>query len=444
MTTTTDLRGVPVSTSDRATLDIFEQAIVEFQSYVGDAVGTIDRALETRPDFALGHAFKVAALATFGEARFFELARPSLAALEALVERGTANDRERALAVALRRLIDGDWHGASVLFDRALLANPRDIIALQTAHLFDFARGDALNLRNRVTRVLPAWSRDVPGFSYVLGLHAFGLEECNQYDEALATAQRALEIEPHDAWAVHAGLHTMEMRGQIDEGVRWLETRQPQWAPNNGFAFHNHWHLALLYLDRDDIPRVLEIFDRDIYPEPVDIAYTLVDASALLWRLHLLGIDVTSRFERVAAVWQTKLDGERGFYAFNDIHALLAFAALGREDAIARVSRDLESTAVGGSTNAAMTREVGIPLARGITAFAKGRYGQCVSELESVRDIAHRFGGSHAQRDILTLTIIEAALRGGQREVARHYLNERIVQRPNTGLGTRLLARATS
>ena len=58
------------------------------------------------------------------------------------------------------------------------------MFALQTAHLFDFYRGDALNLRNRVSRVLPHWSESVPGYSYVLGMHAFGLEECNQSDRA--------------------------------------------------------------------------------------------------------------------------------------------------------------------------------------------------------------------------------------------------------------------
>jgi hypothetical protein len=36
----------------------------------------------------------------------------------------------------------------------------------------DFYRGDALNLRNRVSLVLPHWDASVPGYSYVLGMHA--------------------------------------------------------------------------------------------------------------------------------------------------------------------------------------------------------------------------------------------------------------------------------
>ncbi|MBA2544708.1 MAG: tetratricopeptide repeat protein [Deltaproteobacteria bacterium] len=438
--TTLDLRDTPVSMTDPTALDLLEQAIRQFQSYVGDPVATIEPALEARPDFALGHAMRAAALISFGEQRFFDQARPSVAALEALVERGVANDRERALGAALRKLVDGDWNAASVLFDRALVANPRDVIALQTAHLFDFVRGDALNLRNRISRVLPAWSASTPGYSYVLGFYAFGLEECNQYDAALATANKALELEPADAWAVHAGLHCMEMQGQIDQGMQWLESKKPQWSVN-GFAFHNHWHLALLHLDRGEIARVLEIFDRDILAEDTDIAFVLVDASALLWRLHLLGIDVASRMARLANLWEAKLDGERGFYAFNDVHAMLAFAAVGREASMARILHDLESAAVGSTTNAMMSRDVGLPLARGVAAFGTGRYAQCLDELEPVRDIAYRFGGSHAQRDLITLTIIEAARRCGKLQLARHYLNERVMHRPGSELGTRLLAR---
>src|SRR5690606_16939333 len=141
-----------------------------------------------------------------------------------------------------------DWGGACAAFDRVLVDHPRDAFALQTAHLFDFYRGDALNLRNRVSRVLPHWTPSVPGYSYVLGMHAFGLEEQNQYPEAESTARRALELQRRDPWSIHAVTHVMEMQGRIDEGIAWLESRERDWAPENAFAPHNYWHLALYYL----------------------------------------------------------------------------------------------------------------------------------------------------------------------------------------------------
>src|SRR5512134_2175914 len=68
------------------------------------------------------------------------------------------------------------------------------------------------------------------GYSYVLGMHAFGLEECNQYAEAEVTGRRALDLVPTDGWAVHAVTHVMEMQGRIDEGIGWLTSREADWA----------------------------------------------------------------------------------------------------------------------------------------------------------------------------------------------------------------------
>jgi hypothetical protein len=60
-----------------------------------------------------------------------------------------------------------------------------------------------------------------------------------------------------------------------------------------------------------------------------------------------------------------------------------------------------------------MTRKVGLPLAEAFVAFEAGRYGECVDKIMATRGLAQRFGGSHAQRDVLTLTALHAALRGG-------------------------------
>jgi hypothetical protein len=91
-----------------------------------------------------------------------------------------------------------------------------------------------------------------------------------------------------------------------------------------------------------------------------------------------------------------------------------------------------------------MTREVGLPLCRAIQAFGQERYGDAIALIEPVRDIAQRFGGSHAQRDVLTLTLIEAAIRSGQHRRARHYIAERTVLRPGANWGPRLLRRASA
>lgn len=434
-----DARDVPVSSAGPKALAGYETALLQFQSYVGDPFATLDATLAEAPDFVAGHLFKSLALVTTSEKQLVPAAEASLAEAMRRIER--ANERERALATAARTFLDGDWHAGCRQLDGVLVDYPRDAMALQVAHLMDFYLGDALNLRNRISRVLPHWDKSVPGYSYVLGMHAFGLEEMNQYPEAEDAGRRALALEPKDGWAVHAVTHVMEMQGRIDEGVAWLESRQGDWAPDNGFAFHNWWHLALFHMDAARFDRALELYDTAIHPQPAQLVLSLIDATALLWRLRLEGIDVGARFEAVADEWQARQGGDHSFYAFNDFHAMLAFAATGRHAAMTRQLADLAAAATQEGSNGMMTREVALPLSQGVAAFARGAHADAIRCIGPVRDQAYRFGGSHAQRDLLTLTLIEAALRDGQHARARHYLAERLVHKPASAWAPRLSRR---
>jgi tetratricopeptide (TPR) repeat protein len=435
-----DLRGVPMGNAGADALAAYETALRQFQSYVGDPVATLDAAIAVAPDFVMGHVFRALALFTMSEKSLL----PAVAASLDEAERLRAGAREQGLIAAGRAFVAGDWLSGCLALDRVLADEPRDALALQVGHLVDFYRGDALNLRNRVSRVLSHWDRSVPGYSYVLGMHAFGLEEMNQYVEAEAAGRAALELERRDGWAVHAVTHVLEMQGRIDEGVAWLTERQEDWSPDNAFAFHNWWHLALFRMDAADYDGALALYDAQIHPGPAQLVLTMVDATALLWRLHLEGVDVGSRFATLADEWAVRIDQDRAFYAFNDVHAMLAFAAVGRDDAAHRQLACLEAAAAGSGTNAAMTREVGLPVARAILAFGRGRYEDAFALLEPVRDIAHRFGGSHAQRDLLALTMIEAALRAGMPARARHLVAERTLHKPASRWGWRLAERAAA
>ncbi len=279
----------------------------------------------------------------------------------------------------------------------------------------------------------------MPGYSYVLGMHAFGLEECNQYADAEASGRRALDLEPRDGWAVHAVTHVMEMTGRIDDGIAWLEGRRDDWAPDNGFAFHNFWHLALYRLDRQEYDAVLALYDANIYANPLDNCVVLVDASSLLWRLHLEGVPLGARPAVVADVWRRRMSEERGYYAFNDLHATMAFCLANDRDQARDLIEYVERTAPEiRSSNGEMTRNVGLPLIKAVLAFADGDYARTIELALPVRDRANTFGGSHAQRDVITLTVIEAALRSNRRSLARHLIAERTTQKPAECVGMAL------
>ncbi len=434
-----DRRGLAVTLSDAKALEPYEEALRALQTYRGDPLAPLDEALALAPDFAAASAAKALVLMTFFERRFAREALAVLEASRAAIDRGTP--RERALAAAARALAEGDWHRGTRLLEAVLVEHPRDVLALQAAHLMDFYRGDSLNLRNRISRVLPHWSPAIPGYAYVLGMHAFGLEECNQYPEAEAAGRSSLALAPDDAWAVHAVAHVMEMQGRIEEGATWLKTRERDWAtPDNGFAFHNWWHLTLFHMDRGNHEAALAIHDR-VLAGATELALTRVDGTAMLWRLSIEGVDVGARFEAAADGWEKVLEVEGGFYAFNDFHAAMAFAAAGRSRSLERLGAFLDAAARDPGANGEMTRAVGRPACEAASDFCEGRYDGAVEKLAAVRDVASRFGGSHAQRDLLTLTLIEAARRAGRSAVAAHYAAERLVHKPASAWGHRLMRR---
>jgi tetratricopeptide (TPR) repeat protein len=433
-----DCRGVPVSTHSRAALEALERATGLLLGYFNDPLAAIDGALAADPGFVMGHCFRAALMAVATDKAVEPALAESVAAAEALWP--AANERERGHIRAARAWLDGDFDRSVALYGDILVEQPRDILALQVAHLGDFFLGQSSLLRDRVARVLPDWDGSVPGHGYVLGMHAFGLEEMGDYRRAEERGRRAVAIEPRDPWAIHAVAHVMEMEGRLADGISWLEDRQQDWAPENGFAFHNWWHLALYHLDRGDHGRVLSLYDSRIRPGRSELPLEMLDATALLWRLKLRGGDAGGRWDELADAWEAKADD--AYYVFNDMHAMMAFVAEGRVGAAARLLAALERRAAGDGANGAMTRDVGLPVCRALDAFGRGDYRTAVELLLPVRPIAHRFGGSHAQRDVLSLTLLEAAIRGGQGRLARALAAERTELKPMSPFNWRLAARA--
>jgi tetratricopeptide (TPR) repeat protein len=426
-----DARGLEMTGALGSTRDGYEKALAELQCYVGDPMRSIDDVLSEKPDFAMGHILRAYLPLVGTESLMLADARASHGKLSDLA----LNDREKRHAGALQAFLDGTWEIAMQRLEDLLVAYPRDALALQVAHLFDFLRGDNRNLRDRVARRLYAWTRADPGYHALLGMHAFGLEEMGEYDRAVENGREAVALNVKDGWAYHAVTHVREMQNRPEDGIAWLTANETGWAEGSFFAIHNWWHLALYHLELDHTDRVLALFDGPIRSTRSGGVNDLLDASALLWRLKLRDIDVGDRWQEVADSWARMVD--HGYYAFNDVHALMSFIGAGRGDLIERQRAALKKTAAGRGSGAMMARDVGEPVADALIAFASGRYGEVVKRLEYLRPIAHRFGGSHAQRDLIDLTLIEAAKRAGQRQLVSALAGERSFARPRSSLARR-------
>jgi tetratricopeptide (TPR) repeat protein len=430
-----DSSGHRVSGANAQSLAPFEQAARELLCLIDDPVATVERAIVASPSMTMAHVLKAWLNLLGTEPSGVAGAHKCLDAAEKLL----ADERERAHLAAARALANGRWHEAGLRLEDLSARFPRDTLALQVGHQIDFFRGDSRMLRDRIARALPAWDSGRPGWHAVLGMYAFGLEETGDYAAAEAQGRRGVELEPRDSWAWHAVAHVHEMRNAPRDGMAWLEPTRPVWSKGSFLGCHNTWHLALYYLELDQHDDVLRLYDEAIGGTGSPVVLDLVDASALLWRLYLRGVAVGDRFSAIADRWAAV--GGAGQYAFNDLHAMIAFVGAGRPHQQQAVIDAQQATLRTELDNAAFTREVGHAATLAIQAFGDGNYGRATTLIRPVRNVAHRFGGSHAQRDLLDLTLIEAAARSGDQPLAAALAAERLALRPRSPLAQRLATR---
>ncbi|HEX6016894.1 MAG TPA: tetratricopeptide repeat protein, partial [Burkholderiaceae bacterium] len=364
-------------------------------------------ALHDAPGFVMAHVLQAWRLLGSRDPQRVRAAQPVLAAASAL----PANERERMHLAAIAAVSADDYQGAKARLGELLSRYPRDVLALQAAHSFDYLTGETQGMRQRIEAVLPAWSNEVPGYSAVLAMHAFALEECGEYARAEQAAGAALAIDPGNARAHHAMAHVFEMTGRPEAGARWMTEHVAAWSEGSVAATHCWWHLALFVLAQGQPERALALYDQRLdvrAGEPTDLA-DLVDACALLWRLRLLGHDGGARWGRLAAAWEPHIDD--GYCSFTDVHAMLAFVGAEDDPRAQRLERALMQAAARPTRHGATTRALGLPGCRALRAFGHGNDVLAVSLLAGLPALAHQIGGSHAQRDVLHLTLTRAVER---------------------------------
>jgi hypothetical protein len=452
-----DVRGNPCSSASSAARDAAERALGLMMGFDAPPLAALDEASSADPAWCLPHVMRAAFLLSLTEPTLLPDAATHLARARELDSHATP--RERTHLEAQQRVLDGRWREALRLWDGLLVEHPRDALALQCAQLWDFYRGDALQLRLRPARALPEWDEADALYPFVLALWAFGLEENNLHAQAEESGRRALGLAPRVPWAIHAVAHVMEMQGRFEEGAAWLRQQQPHWAEGseadgqangqaNGLSRHLWWHKALFRLEAMDMAGALRLVDSHFQPALLPITLNRIDAVSLLWRLQLLGEDVALQAQGLLAAWpvpEAEAALVAGHYAFNDVHRVLLLLMAGEgaraEAWTARCAERALQASDAARDNHAMAREVGLPVMRGLLALARGDADGACDLIAPVRASAARLGGSHAQRDLIDQTLLAAAADGGRRSLGRALLNERVLAKPSTPLTRHWAAR---
>jgi hypothetical protein len=314
-----DLSGATAQAVQR-----FEDGCHQLRCFIGDPLAEAQAALQQAPQMTVAHLL-IAYLNLLGtEAPALPAARAALAAAQAL----PANEREAMHCRAVEHLVNGRWHAAGQALEDLSIRHPRDALALQAGHLIDFFIGDARMLRDRIARAIGDWQPGMPGYHAVLGMYAFGLEESGVYARAERVGRRAVELEQRDGWGWHAVAHVLEMQNRRSDGVDWLGANSATWSDESFFAIHNWWHLALFHLGLEQIDEVLALVDQRVLAPASVVVADMIDASSILWRLQLRGIDVGQRWLALADRWAPHAGA--GNYAFNDMRGARSSGAIRR------------------------------------------------------------------------------------------------------------------
>jgi tetratricopeptide (TPR) repeat protein len=351
------------------------------------------------------------------------------------------NERERTHLAALEHAAAGRWASAATVLDRHLMRYPHDLMAHQTVMRLEGFLGRFHLTAGRTARALPLWSKEQPGYGILYSFYGFGLEELGDYAKAEDVSRQAAELEPHGYWPHHAVSHVLEMTGRPGDGLKWMAEREPLWSGSeNTNRVHIYWHKALFHIELGEYDAARALLDGPIRATLRPVGTSLCNATALLWRLEMLGLEAGERWQDYAKLWQGRANGATS--VFNDIHAALTMLRAGDDDGFERIRAGMSNTAAAGTEQSPTWREVGLPVVDGLRDFTRGAYARAVDHLLPARFSLGRMGGSHAQRDIIDWTLTEAALRAGIRDVAVALANERLAFRPKSAPNRRFLMAA--
>jgi tetratricopeptide (TPR) repeat protein len=417
-----DLSGMPTSLP-ASQIGGWNRVILGVLSHSAATGPDLNSVLQAAPDFALGQAVRGLSCLMLGRVEMVVVAQEALLAARASQP---CTPREAAFVEALADWLAGSPTRAAARIQTVMNAHPRDALAMKLVHGIHFIMGRPVEMRRSVELVLPAWD-DHPARGYLLGCHAFTLEETGHYAAAERTGRNGVDLAPDDAWGLHAVAHVHDMTGRAQDGLAWLQGREASWSHCNNFRFHVWWHRALMHLDLGQYDAALALYDADIRAERTDDYRDIANAASLLSRLELDGVDVGSRWDELADLSETR--AADGCLAFADLHYLLALCGGARDDAAAGLIARMAATRPEGSDARRIIAHPGLHMARGVQAFAAGDYSVAWLHLREARADAQSLGGSHAQRDVFARITIEAALRGGYMDAAEGLLRERQVQR---------------
>jgi len=325
----------------------------------------------------------------------------------------SANEREQLYVSAISAWATRAIDQAIAYHEEIAQKFPRDLSSVQRGQYHYFYLGNKQGLLQIAEKVLPANREN----HYLHGMIAFGLEQCHRLEEAESAGRRATQMNRHNPWAHHAVAHVMETQGRLDEGIAWMESLSDTWEECNSLMYtHNWWHIALYYLEKQEIQKVLALYDTQIWGRAwKQSSKDQIGAISLLLRLELRGVDVGLRWEELADYLTPRIHEHA--LPFQDLHYVYALARASQAERVTEMLLSMQAYAKTVKPYIKKTwAEVALPAARGMTAHAKGDWVRAIAQLRPTLPRLYEVGGSHAQRDLFEQVYLDAWVRAEQNQ----------------------------
>lgn len=271
--------------------------------------------------------------------------------------------------------------------------------------------------------VAHAWGDDW----WFLAAFGWALVEIGHGRRGIPMLDRAMDLNPDNANAVHGRIHGYYEEGAPAEGEALIDA----WLPNydRSAVLHGHlsWHRALFALQRGDTERAIDIYRTGICPAASRALpmFTTIDAASFITRAAIAGHPPGKRESHELAAFARKHFPEPGA-PFVNAHLAMAYAAAEDGDALSVLERGVATLLRDGAQSSG---PVVMLICEAICAYGQGQHDTALERLVEAMPELERLGGSHAQRDVFIDLAIAAAIHAGAMNEARRIARERWTRR---------------
>jgi tetratricopeptide (TPR) repeat protein len=408
-----DRYGLALSTSSMDARDAYVEGIDRMLAADGHVEDILGQAILADPDFALAHA------AIGRQHHLMARGKEGRASLETATQlAASATSREQQHVEILSNIISGQVPKSFELTKEHLADHPRDAFVLAPAcGVFGtIGFSGRLDREAEMISFLEPFAADYGDDWWFQTVYGFALLETGRWERGRDLARQSLEQRPSNAHAAHTLAHALYEGGADEEALAFMS----EWIPGADGAgmLHCHifWHYALLQLIDGQSDAAVHTVETNCFPgtTPSPSINVFSDATSFLWRAEIAGLP--RRTEHWATIRDYYEENFRRPIVFVDAHAGLPYAALGENEKLTACISQLQELGEAGRLPAGTTAAT---LTRSYEAFANEQWSTVIDVLEPTMDQVVRIGGSRAQRDLITNTLLAAYINDGRTDAAR-------------------------